>query len=266
MITVKNLNKSFGKRPVLRGVNVEFKQNQVVAVIGPNASGKTTLIKCLLGLVIPDDGDILFNGEPITPTGEYRKHIGYMPQIGHYPDHMKVRDLFTMMDDIRGFRDGLNTKSEIQNPITHDMDLNLKFKLNDIADKAMHTLSGGTKQKVGAALTFRYDPSVVILDEPTAGLDPLSSEILKEKIREEHAKGKLILITSHVLSDLDDLATHVLYLQDGEIRFFKPVDDLKIETGEEKLARILAQIMQDEGKKVEFSKNGHLKIHPITSF
>jgi Cu-processing system ATP-binding protein len=120
MITVKNLNKSFGKRPILRGVNVEFKKNQVVAVIGPNSSGKTTLIKCLLGLVIPDEGQILFDGSPVTATGEYRQHIGYMPQTGQYPDHMTVQDLFSMMDDIR------NTPLSKQ---AFDEDLNNKFKL-----------------------------------------------------------------------------------------------------------------------------------------
>ena len=242
MIKIENLNKAFGKRPVLKGVSVEFEPHQVVAVIGPNASGKTTLIKCLLGLVIPDNGQMFFNNEPITASGAYRKNIGYMPQIGHYPDHLTIKNLFSMMDDIR--KDPLSI-------LAFDEDLNDQFQLNDIENKAMHTLSGGTKQKVGAALAFRYDPSVIILDEPTAGLDPLASEILTDKIKYEHEKGKLILITSHVLSDLDDLATHVLYLQEGQIQFFKPLETLQDETGERKLGRILAHIMKKDKFKLE---------------
>jgi len=88
-----------------------------------------------------------------------------------------------------------------------------------------------------------FNPSVLILDEPTAGLDPLSSEILKGKIQKEHQSGKLILITSHVMSDLDELATDVLYLQDGSVQFYKTITELKLETGENKLGRVIAQLM-----------------------
>ena len=177
-----------------------------------------------------------------------------------------------MMDDIRGCRvsdvgfqtgqnptsfDPLSTRSPSDSIFAFDEDLNNQFQLNVIENKAMHTLSGGTKQKVGAALAFRYDPSVIILDEPTAGLDPLASEILKDKIKYEHEKGKLILITSHVLSDLDDLATHVLYLQEGQIQFFKPLETLQDETGERKLGRILAHIMKKDKKKPPCQKSSN---------
>jgi Cu-processing system ATP-binding protein len=113
----------------------------------------------------------------------------------------------------------------------------------------MRSLSGGTRQKVSAALAFLFDPNILILDEPTAGLDPLSSEILKEKIISEKEKGKLILITSHILSDLEELTTDVLYLQDGREIFFKSLGDLKQETGEEKLSKAIATIMRNNLKK-----------------
>jgi Cu-processing system ATP-binding protein len=108
----------------------------------------------------------------------------------------------------------------------------------------MRTLSGGTRQKVSAALAFLFDPEVLILDEPTAGLDPLSSEILKEKILKEKRKNKLILITSHILSDLDELTTHIMYLQEGKMEFFKEIDQLREETGELKLGKAIARIMK----------------------
>ena len=113
-----------------------------------------------------------------------------------------------------------------------DTDLIAKFNLITSFDKAMRTLSGGTRQKVSAAFAFYFDPQILILDEPTAGLDPLSSEILKEKILAEKRKDKLILITSHVLSDLDDLATDVMYMQEGKMEFFKPIETIRKETGE----------------------------------
>jgi Cu-processing system ATP-binding protein len=108
----------------------------------------------------------------------------------------------------------------------------------------MRTLSGGTTQKVSASLAFLFNPDVLILDEPTAGLDPLSSEILKQKIIDEKQKGKLVLITSHILSELDDLITHVLYMQDGSLIFHKSIELLREDTGEEKLSKAIASVMQ----------------------
>jgi Cu-processing system ATP-binding protein len=110
----------------------------------------------------------------------------------------------------------------------------------------MRTLSGGTRQKVSASLAFLFNPEIIILDEPTAGLDPLASEILKDKIRKEKEKGKLILITSHILSDLDDLVTQVAYLQEGNLLFHKSINQLRSETGEEKLSRAIAQLMKNK--------------------
>ena len=107
----------------------------------------------------------------------------------------------------------------------------------------MNTLSGGTRQKVSAALAFLFNPEVLILDEPTAGLDPVSSEILKAKIITEKNKGKLVLITSHILSELDDLISQVIYMQDGRLCFHKSIANLQQETGEVKLSKAIAQVM-----------------------
>ena len=207
MIRIENINKRFKKLQVLDNISAELVKGQVISLIGPNGSGKTTLIKAILGMVRPDSGKIYFNNKLITNDPAYRSNIGYMPQIGRYPDNMRVGHLFKMMKSIRG-------------AATVDTELIEKFNLKSIYDKPMRTLSGGTRQKVSAALAFLFNPEVLILDEPTAGLDPISSEILKEKILAEKKKHKLILITSHILSDLDDLTSHVIYLQEGSIRFF----------------------------------------------
>jgi Cu-processing system ATP-binding protein len=125
-----------------------------------------------------------------------------------------------------------------------DEELLKAFEIEKMVDKQMRTLSGGTTQKVSATLAFLFNPDVLILDEPTAGLDPLASEILKEKIIKEKEKGKLILITSHLLSELDDLITEIIFMQEGKVHFHKKVADLKQETDEEKISKAIAQILR----------------------
>ncbi len=236
MIRLTNINKQFKKLHALKDINIELNKGQAVSLIGPNGSGKTTIIKSILGLVTPNSGQIFFDDVNITDQVDYRSRIGYMPQIGRYPDNMKIGQLFKMIKNIR------DTESKL------DEELYYKFKLDTILDKSMRNLSGGTRQKVSAALAFLFDADVLILDEPTAGLDPLSSEILKEKILDEKEKGKLILITSHILSDLEELTTDVLYIQEGKVIFFKSLSDLRQETGEEKLNKAIAWHMKNSMK------------------
>jgi Cu-processing system ATP-binding protein len=125
-----------------------------------------------------------------------------------------------------------------------DEELIQEFGLHEIMNKKMRTLSGGTRQKVSASLAFLFNPDVLILDEPTAGLDPVASEILKQKILQEKEKGKLVLITSHVLSELDELVSEVIYMQDGKLQFHKTIGQIQEDTGEQKLAKAIAQIIK----------------------
>lgn len=236
MIRFENVTKHFGKLVVLKNINLQFDLGQSVAIIGPNGSGKTTLIKSLLGMVIPQSGTIYFDNQPIKNAFGYRADIGYMPQIGQYPPNLRISQLIEMMIDIR---------NDSTSPATRiDEDIIEAFRLKEIYAKPLGTLSGGTKQKVSAALAFLFDPKVLILDEPTAGLDPLSSELLKHKIQHEIKKGKLLLITSHILSDLEELASHIVYMQEGEIQVFKELRRLREDNGEQKLSKIIANLMQ----------------------
>ncbi len=232
MIIVSDVNKQFGKLEVLKSIKVEFNQGKSYAMIGPNGSGKTTLIKCILGMVLPDTGTIYVNGKSIANDWSYRNLIGYMPQIGRYPDQMKIGQIFDMIRDLR------------QDQSRIDEDLIREFKLDHMRDKRMHTLSGGTRQKVSASLAFLFNPRIMILDEPTAGLDPIAVEIVKEKILAEKNKDRIFLITSHIMSDLDELTSSVVYLEEGKILFNDTIDLLKEETGEIKLGRAIATIMK----------------------
>ena len=233
MIIANNVSKQFGRLKALNNVSVTCNRGECIALIGPNGSGKTTLIKSILGMVVPDSGFITFNGKNILYDWMYREHIGYMPQIGRYPDHMTIGQMLSMMKDIRR----KNRKIQL------DEELIAAFDLDASLDKRMRTLSGGTRQKVSALLAFLFSPDVLILDEPTAGLDPVASEILKGKIIREKQKGKLILITSHILSELDDLITQVIYMQEGRLIFHKSIQNLREDTGEDKLAKAIANFM-----------------------
>ncbi|MBL7863028.1 MAG: ABC transporter ATP-binding protein [Cyclobacteriaceae bacterium] len=232
MISIDQISKNFGALPALDQISLALNAGKSYALIGPNGSGKTTLIKGILGLVIPTSGHIYFDGKSINRDWKYREKIGYMPQIGRYPENMRIGQLIDMMKNIR------QDKPKI------DEDLIDAFKLYKIYDKRIHALSGGTRQKVSASLAFMFHAPVLILDEPTAGLDPVSVELLKEKIIHEKRMGKLLIITSHILSDLDEIATEMVYMFEGKIQYNNSIEALKSETNETKLNKAIATLIR----------------------
>lgn len=234
MIEIKNLTKKFNKFTALNGVNIRFNDGHSVALIGPNGCGKTTLIKCILGLNVVEDGDILVNNESVKEHYLYRKNIGYMPQIGRYPENMTIAQTIQMIKD---------TRKVSENEL--DTELLEAFELESIFDKKMRTLSGGTTQKVSAVLAFLFNPGIIILDEPTAGLDPLASEILKNKIIKEKNKGKLIIITSHLLSELDDIVSEIVFMNEGKVIVHQSVEELMTERKTEKISESIISILKE---------------------
>ncbi|HLO54545.1 MAG TPA: ABC transporter ATP-binding protein [Saprospiraceae bacterium] len=233
MIELKNISKSFGKTQALRDVSLSLSAGKCIGLIGPNACGKTTMIKSILSMVVPDHGTIYFNGKNIHKEVQYKNDIGYMPQIGRYPENMSIKQVINMIRDIRCF-DGVE-----------DTALYDAFGLEHFDGKKMRTLSGGTTQKVSATIAFLFNPSVLILDEPTAGLDPLASEILRDKIIKEREKGKLILITSHLLSELDDMLTDIIFMQESEVIFNKTITALFEETNESRVSKAISKLLKN---------------------
>lgn len=232
MIKIENLSKKFGKLQALNNISLQCNKGECIALIGPNGCGKTTLIKTILGMVVPNSGNIYFNNNAILNDVDYRKHIGYMPQIGHYPENMTIGQIIDMIKNIRKHNE------------EEDNELLEAYKLKSFYHKKMRTLSGGTTQKVSATIAFMFNPDVLILDEPTAGLDPLAAEILKEKIIKEKEKGKLIFITSHLLSELDDLVSNIIFMQDGSIKFNKNTAELKNITQQPTISKAITQILK----------------------
>ena len=231
MISIRHLKKSFGRLTVLDDVSIDIDGGGIMAILGPNGSGKTTLLKVMLGMVIPDGGSIFFNGAPIEGSFGYRRSIGYLPQIARFPDNLSVREIIAMVKDIRG-------ETATPEPLI------ALFGLETSLDKKLGNLSGGTRQKVNIVLTFMFDTPVIILDEPTAGLDPVSLIKLKKLLVDARDKGKRILITSHVLSFVEELADEVVFLLEGRIYFKGTLKELRAKTSTQDLEHSIAAILE----------------------
>lgn len=234
MIELKKIYKSFGKVEALHDISILLESGKCYGLIGPNACGKTTMIKSILSMVMPTKGIIKVDGKNISGDVGYKKKIGYMPQIGRYPENMSIMQVIQMIRDIRNHQGN------------EDMEIFYSLGLDSISTKKMRTLSGGTTQKVSATLAFLFNPDILILDEPTAGLDPLASEILRDKIIKEREKGKLIIITSHLLSELDELLTDIIFMHEAKVVFNRPVSDLYHETGQEKVSKAINYLLKSK--------------------
>ena len=230
MIEFKNLHKSFGKLVVLNDLDLNINEGGIFAILGPNGSGKTTLIKCLLGMVIPHKGKITYNNKSVLGKWDYRNDLNYLPQIANFPPNLTVKELMEMVKNLRPKQ-------------SNEEDLIKLFGLDDSLQKKLGNLSGGTKQKVNIVLTFMFDSDLIILDEPTNGLDPIALIHLKELIQKEKTKGKTILITTHIMSFVNEVADEIVFLLDGKIYFKGTVDELKKQTNNDNLEHAIANLI-----------------------
>lgn len=231
MIKINNLCKSFGKNHVLKGVDILIPEGNITAVLGPNGSGKTTILKILLGLVKPDKGNVFWKQRITHGDYSYRNKIGYLPQIARFPENLRVRELFSMIQDIR------------QQPADLEPLLDA-FKLRPLLNDRLQHLSGGTRQKINTVLTFMFDNDLFILDEPTAGLDPVAMIQLREIIARKQKEGKTILFTTHIMSLVQEMAQQIIFLLDGRIYFQGSVQELQKLHGEHNVERAIARILE----------------------
>lgn len=236
MIRTESLYKKYGTLEALKSIDVSIKKNKLTYIVGPNGSGKTTFIKCILGLVKPNKGNIYVTDIKLNGVFNYRKEIGYMPQIASFPENLTVKEVIKLLKEIR------NSEAAL------DEELIMLLSLEKEFEKRIKNLSGGTKQKLNAVIAFMFNPQILILDEPSAGLDPLSSSILKDKILKEKNNGKTILFTSHILSELEELAEEIIFLLEGSVCFAGRKDDLISITNERNLERAIASLMLGSAK------------------
>lgn len=238
MISARGVTKRFGRLQALNGVDLDVATGSITAIVGPNASGKTTFNRIVLGLVRQDAGEIIFDGQRLNGTAGYRERIGYMPQIAQYPGNLNGRDVMSLLRDVRGDKHA------------RDEELVELFALGPVLDKPLRLLSGGMRQRINAALAFLFSADLLILDEPTAGLDPVSAGTLKDKMQRERAAGRTLIVTSHVLSELDELADRIVFLLEGVVRFSGSRDELLSATNEATLERAVAHLMRATAERV----------------
>jgi len=233
MVQIDRLDKRFGSLQVLKDLSLRINRQEITAIIGHNGSGKTTLIKIILGLTRADSGRLFIDGQMINADWLYRERIGYMPQVACFPENLTGWEVLNMLKDLRG------------NPSDIDEELIEAWHMESELNKRIRTLSGGNKQKVSAVIAFLFKQELIILDEPTAGLDPIASSILKDKIISERDKGTTFILTSHIMSEIDSLADNIAFLFDGGVEVIGKKEEILLQSGQNTLERAIAHLMQE---------------------
>ncbi|RKX32739.1 MAG: ABC transporter ATP-binding protein [Verrucomicrobia bacterium] len=231
MIRIDNLKKRFGRLEVLKSLCLEINAGGIISVLGPNGSGKTTLIKSILGMVVPDNGSITIDGRSVLRRWRYRDNISYLPQIAHFPGNLSVTELVRMVRDLRS--------KESRHPEMIEL-----FELEPFLNKKLSNLSGGTKQKVNLVLTFMFESDLILLDEPTAGLDPISLIHLRELLQRERSKGRTIIVTTHIMSFAEEISDEIVFVLDGKIHFKGSVTQIQDDTGQATLETAIAALLR----------------------
>lgn len=237
MIEIQQLHKKFGAISVLQDISLTIEGGEVTAILGPNGSGKTTLMKSIVGLVQPDSGSLTVFGESIAGKAEYRRFIGYMAQIARFEEHLSARELIALLKELRQQQGIPQT--------VRDRELITALELEPHLDKALRSLSGGTRQKVNAVLALMFEPKILLLDEPTAGLDPVAAGTLKDIIHEEKKRGTAIVLTSHIMNEIEELADTIVFLLEGKVYFYGSMGALLESSGERTVERAIAHLMKN---------------------
>lgn len=239
-LQIQNLSKHYGRTCAVHNVNVDFTPG-VYGLLGANGAGKTTLMRMICGILKPSLGNIRLNGKSIGDLKEqYYTHLGYLPQeFGFYPE-FTAREFMLYMAAVKGL-----DKQKAKNRTEHLLHM---VNLHDVSDKKIKSYSGGMKQRLGIAQAELNDPAILILDEPTAGLDP------KERVRfrniiSDFAKEKIVILSTHIVSDVSYIADTILMMKDGSFVLQEPIaavtDNIKDKVWE---------VLTDEKKAVEYSR------------
>lgn len=216
LIQCRDVRKSYGKKEALRGLNLQLESGKIVGLLGPNGSGKTTLLKILNGLLRPEQGTVLVDGEA---PGTYTKSvISYLPDKPYFAGWMKVDDLFDLFEDF--YKDFDRARAEKMCQVLQ-IDTGLRMK----------TLSKGTKEKVQLILVMSRRAKLYLLDEPIAGVDPAARDFILTTILNNYNPDGTVLISTHLISDVERVLDEVVFIQDGQVVRQELVDDIREKEG-----------------------------------
>ena len=216
ILETKDLTKKYGTFSALRNVNISLERGKIIGLLGPNGSGKTTFIKLINGLLVPSKGEIKIAG--ITPGAETKKLVSYLPDKNYLENYMSVSKLFDYYNDFFADFDK-NKASEMLKRL--GIEEKMKFK----------TMSKGTKEKVQLILTMSRNASLYCLDEPIGGVDPASRDYILETIIRNYSENSSVIISTHLIADIENVLDDVLFLQNGEIRLHSSVDEIREKEG-----------------------------------
>lgn len=216
ILECKNLIKNYGGKQALKGINLKINRGRIVGLLGPNGSGKSTLIKLANSILTPTSGEILING--MKPCIETKKIVSYLPERTYLNDWMKVSDIIDLFTD---FYEDFNSDK------AYEMLKNLNINSND----KLKTMSKGTKEKVQLILVMSRDSELYFLDEPIAGVDPAARDYILNTIINNYNENATIIISTHLISDIEKILDDVIFISYGEIHLTKSVDEIREEHG-----------------------------------
>lgn len=217
LLDVQHISKTFQNNLALNDVSLSLKKNKIYGLLGPNGAGKTTLIRNITQIFIPDSGQIFFNGEKISEKNQ--NQIGYMPEERGLYKKMRVGEQLMYFAQLRGF-----SKPEAEQKINYWLK---KLNIEDWNNKTVEELSKGMQQKIQFIATVLHEPSLLILDEPFSGLDPINAEIIKNEIFELHQAGTTIIFSTHRMENVEEICEDIFLINNGKIILEGNVKDIK---------------------------------------
>lgn len=217
LLEAKNLSKSFGASKALDNVNLTLECGKIVGLLGPNGSGKTTFLKIINGLLVPTSGSVFIGGE--TPGIVTKQHISYLPDTTFFPKWMKVTKLFNFFQDFYEDFDRAKAKEMLQ-------------RLGIQENMKLGHMSKGTLEKVQLVLAMSRDANLFCLDEPIGGVDPATRDYILQTIINNYSENATVLISTHLIADVENTLDEVIFLQNGQIRLHSSVDNIREKEGQ----------------------------------
>lgn len=241
VVAIKNFNMSFGKKVVIEDLSFDVMKGEVFGFLGSNGSGKTTTIRALLGIYQSTGGELFINGRPFSVDSDVK--LGYLPEERGLYKKETVMDVMVYFGQLNGLsKQQARERSEAY--LT-------RVKLLDKARIQLDKLSGGQQQKIQLGITIMHDPSLLILDEPTKGFDPVNRRLLMDIIEEHRKKGATIIFVTHQMEEVERLCDRIILLKDGKARAYGTVEAVKKQFGSASLDDIFIQVYSDENDTLE---------------